>query len=153
VVALAPWGSDFFRLVGEHTDVFGALPAAVHEGALRSYIAGASHAGVSAAAMDRLVSPWVDEAGQAAFYRQIAQADQAHTDEIEPLYPTIDLPVLVVWGSDDAWIPVDRAHRLAGIIPGSELHLVPEAGHLIHLDAPEHLTAILQRWLLRQASR
>ena len=49
-----------------------------------------------------------------------------------------------------AWIPVDRAHRLAELIPGSELHLVPEAGHLIHFDAPERLTAVLQRWLLSQ---
>jgi len=32
VVALAPWGSDFFRLMRENADVFTALPGAVHEG-------------------------------------------------------------------------------------------------------------------------
>jgi len=26
---------------------------------------------------------------------------------------------------------------------------VPDAGHLIQLDAPEHLTAVLLRWLRR----
>ena len=40
VVALAPWGSDYFRLVSEHADVFAAVPSAMHEGALRAYIAG-----------------------------------------------------------------------------------------------------------------
>ncbi len=103
--------------------------------------------------LDRLAGPWSDADGQAAFYRQIAQADQRHTDEIEPLYPTIDLPVSIIWGTEDTWIPVDRAHRLAGLVPGAELHLVPEAGHLIQLDQPERLTALLQRWLLRQSAR
>jgi pimeloyl-ACP methyl ester carboxylesterase len=94
-----------------------------------------------------LVTPWLGEDGQAAFYRQIAQADQRYTDEVEPLYPTLDLPVQVVWGADDTWIPVDRAYHLAELIPGARLDLVPDAGHLIQLDAPERLTSILQRWL------
>ena len=149
VVALAPWGSDFFffRLVREHPDVLGALPAAVHEGALRAYIAGASHAGIAPAAMDALVSPWVHGPGQAAFYRQVAQADQAYTDEIEPLYSQLDLPVLVLWGREDGWIPVDRAHRLSELIPGAQLRLVDGAGHLIQLDQSAALATTLTRWL------
>ncbi|SFP08886.1 hypothetical protein SAMN05421854_10446 [Amycolatopsis rubida] len=59
------------------------------------------------------------------------------------------MPTLVVWGTEDTWIPVDRAHRLAGTIPGAGLELVRSAGHLIHLDAPEALTASLHRWLAR----
>ena len=147
VVALAPWGSDFFRLVGEHVDVFSALPAAVHEGALRAYVAGASQVGIAPAAMEALVSPWLGTHGQAAFYRQIAQADQAYTDEIEHRYPELDLPVLVIWGRDDSWIPVDRSHRLAALIPGAQLRLVEGAGHLIQLDQPTALATTLTRWL------
>ena len=147
VVALAPWGSDFFRLVRDHADVFAALPAAIHEGAVRAYVAGASHRGLTPEQADMLVSPWLGAGGQDAFYRQIAQADEAHTREIEPLYPELDLPVLVVWGPEDAWIPVDRAHRLAELIPGARLELVDGAGHLIQLDQPAALAAILHRWL------
>jgi pimeloyl-ACP methyl ester carboxylesterase len=150
VVALAPWGSEFFRLVREHAAVFSAIPSAVHKGALRAYIEGASHVGVTPAAMDSLAAPWTDEAGQAAFYRQVAQADQAYTDEIEPLYPNLKLPVLVVWGCEDAWIPVDRAHRLQELIPGSELELIPGAGHLVQLDQPARLATTLTRWLTKQ---
>ena len=65
-----------------------------------------------------LVSPWRGAEGQDAFYRQIAQADQRYTDEVEPRYPEIGIPVLVVWGQQDTWIPVDRAHRLGELIPG-----------------------------------
>lgn len=148
VVALAPWGSEFFRLVAENAAVFARLPGPLHEALVRAYVAGAAHRPLAPAASDLLAAPWLGAAGQAAFYRQIAQADQRYTDEIEPRYGELDLPVSVVWGTEDRWIPVDRAHRLAALIPGAELHLVQQAGHLIQLDAPEALTAILQRWLL-----
>lgn len=147
VVALAPWGSEFFRLVRDHADVFTALPSAIHEGLLRAYIAGASHVGVAPAALEVLVSPWLEAPGQAAFYRQIAQADQAYTDEIEHLYPELDMPVLVIWGEEDTWIPVDRAHRLTALIPGAQLRLVGGSGHLIQLDQPTALATTLARWL------
>ena len=147
VVALAPWGSEFFRLVASNAPVFGRLPAPLHEALVRAYIAGAAHRPLTPAAGDLLTGPWLGAAGQAGFYRQIAQADQRHTDEIEPRYGSLELPVLVVWGTEDAWIPVDRAHRLADLIPGAQLRLVPGAGHLIQLDAPEALTGIVQRWL------
>jgi len=153
VVALAPWGSPFFRLVANNPSVFAQLPPELHEALVRAYVRGAAHRRLRPESLDMLVAPWLGSDGQTAFYRQIAQADQRYTDEIEPRYPEIDLPVLITWGIDDTWIPVDRAHRLAEQIPGAELHLVPEAGHLIQLDAPEQLTAILHRWLFDATSR
>ena len=147
VVALAQWGSPFFRLVAEHADVFAALPGAMHEGLLRAYVAGASHRGLTAGQADALVAPWLDAAGQRAFYRQIAQADQRYTDEIEPRLGEVAPPVLVAWGTQDTWIPVERAHRLAAAIPGAALTLIDEAGHLVQLDAPVALAARLERWL------
>ena len=147
VVALAPWGSEFFTLVARNSAVFAQLPAALHEALVRAYITGAAHGPLTTTQLDTLAEPWLSPVGRSAFYRQIAQADQRYTDEIEPSYPTIDVPVLVVWGENDTWIPVDRAHRLASLIPGAELELVAEAGHLIQLDQPERLTAVLLRWL------
>jgi pimeloyl-ACP methyl ester carboxylesterase len=152
VVALAPWGSEFFRLVRDNTDVFMALPPAMHEGALRAYIAAASHRGLSAKDADMLAGPWLDKVGQAAFYRQIGQADEAYTDEIEPRYDSLELPVLVAWGRDDIVIPVDRAHRLADLIPGARLELIDGAGHLIQLDQPAQLATTLHRWLTSRAT-
>ncbi|WP_308257582.1 alpha/beta fold hydrolase [Pseudonocardia lacus] len=150
VVALAPWGSEFFRLVHDESDVFTRLPAPLHEALVRAYITGAAHRPLPPAAHDVLTAPWLGPTGQPAFYRQIAQADQRHTDAVEPLYPSISLPVLVVWGTEDQWIPVDRAHKLSRLIPGATLRLVPGAGHLIQLDAPDALLAILREWLTTQ---
>jgi len=152
VVALAPWGSPFFQLVRNHHAVFEQLPSALHAALVRAYIAGASHRGLADADLDRLAAPWLDAAGQPAFYRQIAQADQRHTDDIEPHYGRLDLPVHIIWGTDDAWIPVATAHRLQKRIPGATLRLIPEAGHLIHFDAPAELAVELDRWLERNGS-
>jgi pimeloyl-ACP methyl ester carboxylesterase len=152
VVAVAPWGSDFFRLVGANADVFAALPSAVHEGALRAYIAGASHVGIAPAVMDRLVAPWLGAEGQPAFYRQIAQADQAYTDEVEGLYRQLEIPVHLVWGREDAWIPVQRAHRLAELVGSARLQVIDGAGHLIQLDKPVALAAALTQWLAAQGT-
>jgi pimeloyl-ACP methyl ester carboxylesterase len=60
------------------------------------------------------------------------------------------MPVHVVWGSEDTWIPVDRADRLRGLIPGATVHVVDEAGHLIQYDAPDELAVVLANWLARR---
>lgn len=146
-VALAPWGSEFFRLVGENVGVFTRLPPAMHRALVREYVRSASAAGLPEAVVDQLVLPWSDEAGQAAFYRQIAQADQRYTDEVEELYGTLRLPVAVCWGEEDTWIPVRQGHRLAGMIPDAQLRVIPGAGHLVQEDAPAELAAALFAFL------
>lgn len=152
VVALRPWGSPFFTLVHDHADVFAALPPNLHEALVREYIAGASAPGLEPNVLDALAAAWTSPEGQAAFYRQIAQADEAFTDEIEPDYGVIDLPTAIVWGTDDTWIPVDRAHRLAETIPGAELHVLDGAGHLIMEDRPEAFTTTITDWIGRRSA-
>ncbi|MFI6521057.1 alpha/beta fold hydrolase [Spirillospora sp. NPDC050679] len=142
-VALAPWGTPFFKLVTENAEVFEQLPPHLHAALVREYVSSASAPGLHPATLDALVAPWLDETGQAAFYRQIAQADQRFTDEIQGRYGELDLPVLVCWGADDTWLPVAKAHELAGLVPGAELRLVEGAGHLVQEDGPAGLTAAL----------
>nr|WP_156608879.1 alpha/beta hydrolase [Auraticoccus cholistanensis] len=142
-VALSPWGSPFFRLVRQHPDVFAQLPPALHAALVREYVTSASSPGLHPAVLDQLVQPWLGDPGQAAFYRQIAQADQSHTDEVQDRYGEIELPTLVCWGQDDTWLPLARGEELAARIPGARLHPVAGAGHLVQEDAPAELTATL----------
>ncbi len=147
VVALRPWGSPFFTLVRENAEVFAALPAAVHRGALSSYIQTASHRGLRPDDLAELAAPWLGARGQSAFYRQIAQADESFTKEIEDRLGEVRAPTHILWGEEDTWIPPDRAERLRQLIPGATLSLVPHAGHLVHLDAPVALADELRAWL------
>jgi len=90
---------------------------------------------------------WLGAIGQPAFYRQIAQMDQAYTDEVERRYADITTPTLILWGEEDRWIPIERGRRLQAMIPGARFVSVPGAGHLVQEDAPESIIAALLPFL------
>jgi len=143
VVALAPWGSPFYRLVQAHQSVFDQLPAAIHEGVLRAYVGTAQPRPLDSEVEDRLIAPWLGAIGQSAFYRQIAAGTQWDTDEVEPLLDKIGAPTLVAWGEDDPWLPAAVGAKLADRIPGARLTLLRGAGHLVQEDQPDELTRLL----------
>ena len=147
VVAIPPSGSPFFRFVQEHAQVLAKLPAYIHEAVVRAYVGNASHRGLSSEVLSALVEPWTGELGQPAFYRQIADYDLELLHENERQLPELDLPVRVLWGIEDAWIPLETGRRLAGLIPGAVLTEVPAAGHLMQYDAPVALATALRAWL------
>jgi pimeloyl-ACP methyl ester carboxylesterase len=146
-VALSPWGSPFVRHVREHEAAFAGLPPYIHEAILPAYIGGAVFRPLSERDMKRYVDPWLGDLGQAAFYRQIAQMDSRYTDEIEGRYGELRCPVLILWGEEDRWIPVERGRELAARIPTATLRCVPDAGHLVQEDAPEARVAALLGFL------
>ncbi|GAA3738053.1 pimeloyl-ACP methyl ester carboxylesterase [Spinactinospora alkalitolerans] len=148
-VSLAPWGSPFSRLVGEHAAVFDRLPPPLHGALVREYVNSASGPGLHPATLDALIEPWLADGGQAAFYRQITARldDQRYTDAMQDRYDTITIPVMVCWGEDDTWVPVERGRELASRIPGARLHTIPGAGHLVHEDGPAELAAALLAFL------
>jgi pimeloyl-ACP methyl ester carboxylesterase len=147
VVALAPWGTGFYRLVQRHPDAFHQLPAAHHEALVRAHIRTAAVQPLSHGIEDVLVAPWLGAQGQAAHYRNIEQNDQRFTDEVQHRYGEIDVPVLILWGEDDAWLPVRQADQLNDLLRDSRLHTIAGAGHLLQFDAPATVTAALLRFL------
>lgn len=52
---------------------------------------------------------------------------------------TLDLPVHVIWGESDGIVEVAYGRAYADAIPGSRFTLLPRAGHLPQLEAPEAL--------------
>ncbi|WP_163508046.1 alpha/beta fold hydrolase [Fodinicola acaciae] len=147
VVAIPPSGSPFFRFVQENPRLLGQLPGYVHRALVRAYVDNAAYRDLDDDVLSSLSDPWTGDEGQPAFYQQIAEYDESFLAENERRLPDITIPVRVVWGENDPWIPVERAHRLQALIPGAELRTVAEAGHLIHFDAPIALMDELRAWL------
>ena len=83
-----------------------------------------------------------------AFYRQIAQADRRYTDEVEPMYRSITTPVLIAWGEEDEWIPIERGRELHAAIPGSTFAPIAAAGHLVQEDKPNVLLKNIGEFLV-----
>jgi pimeloyl-ACP methyl ester carboxylesterase len=147
VVAIPPSGSPFFHFVQEHPTVLAEFPAYIHEAIVRTYILGASHRGLSDAQLEPLVDPWLGDERQPAFYRQIADYDEAFLEENERRLAGLTIPVRVLWGSDDAWIPPETGRRLADMISSASFQLIDGAGHLMHYDAPVALADEMRAWL------
>ncbi|MDX8352909.1 alpha/beta hydrolase [Cognatiyoonia sp. IB215182] len=134
VVAMRPWGSEFFDHVGRHVDAFQGLPPHIHKAVVTAYIEGALVNEISVEDFDALVAPWLTADGAASFYRQFAQADERYTEEVEAQFGEIRCPVKIVWGEDDPWIPIDRGKALHRLIPKAEFTTIPGAGHMPQLE-------------------
>jgi pimeloyl-ACP methyl ester carboxylesterase len=146
-VAISPWGSSTVQHVRRHEAAFAGLPPALHRALLEAYVGGAAHRPLAVEALEAYCDPWCGETGQAAFYRQIAQMDRRHTDEIEDRLAAVAAPCQLVWGEEDAWIPLERGRDLAARLPDCRLVTVPGAGHLVQEDAPEALLDAILRFL------
>ncbi len=147
VVALRPWGSEFFDHVGRHVDVFAGLPPNIHKAIVEAYIQGALVNPIESSDFKALVKPWLTDEGRGSFYRQFAQADEKYTAEVEPLFGDIRCPVKILWGEDDPWIPLKRGESLKALIPQATMEILPATGHLPQLEKPNLVTKIIAEFL------
>jgi len=59
----------------------------------------------------------------------------------------LKMPVVVLWGEQDALVPVVVGRNLADALPNAEFHLLPGCGHLPTLEKPVESTAIFRTFL------
>ena len=52
-------------------------------------------------------------------------------------------PVLVIFGAHDRYLNPRVARRFAALFPHSDLHLLPDAGHYVQVDAPRRVADLL----------
>ena len=67
--------------------------------------------------------------------------------------PHLRMPTLIVWGESDRIFPVSQAREAITRLREGSLELVPDCGHLPHVERPEHFVAALDRFLGEQAHR
>jgi pimeloyl-ACP methyl ester carboxylesterase len=63
----------------------------------------------------------------------------------------IVVPTLVITGADDAVVPPAESEKLVQGIPGSQLEVIPHAGHLVAFEKPEEFNRALKEWLNRES--
>lgn len=59
----------------------------------------------------------------------------------------VRVPTLIVVGEEDELTPVEESRRMATVVPGARLEIVPGAGHLPNLEQPAAFNAILVSFL------
>ena len=86
------------------------------------------------AAIRHVVSAVVDWRGQV-----VTMADRA--------YLTQAMPMCVVWGTDDAVIPVRHAGNAAEMAPGATVEVIANAGHFPHKDHPQRFVKVVNDFI------
>ena len=65
--------------------------------------------------------------------------------------PALEMPTLVVWGTSDRVVPTSQAREAVDRLCEGSLELIPNCGHLPHVEYPDRFVAALDRFLGEQA--
>jgi 3-oxoadipate enol-lactonase len=77
---------------------------------------------------------------------QVQRGMAARPDSVERL-KTINVPTLLVTGDDDAMTGVNEAELMRQHIPGSQLRVIPKAGHYSAWEQPGETAKLLRQFL------
>jgi pimeloyl-ACP methyl ester carboxylesterase len=97
-----------------------------------------------------LVQDYLAMITRAGAQQLIAQnrAVMARSDS-RPHLPTVQCPVLVACGEADQLTPPQVSSEMAALLPHAELAVVPGAGHMLTMEQPRAVNALLLAWLER----
>lgn len=93
----------------------------------------------------RVVRDMAAETGAEAFVHQ-QKAVKTRPDS-RPLLKSIACPTLVLVGDGDTLTPPDLSQEMATAIPGAQLVVVPDCGHLSTIEKPDAVNAALVTWV------
>jgi pimeloyl-ACP methyl ester carboxylesterase len=65
----------------------------------------------------------------------------------DALLASIRTPTYFLWGEDDPLGGADIARSFVARVPSAQLELLPDAGHAVWIDAPDHTAATIDRFL------
>jgi pimeloyl-ACP methyl ester carboxylesterase len=67
--------------------------------------------------------------------------------------PSLKIPTLVVWGARDRVFPESQARDAVAHLPEGSLALIPDCGHMPHVECPDRFLAALDEFLLKRVHR
>ncbi|AXA36097.1 MAG: alpha/beta hydrolase [Candidatus Sumerlaea sp.] len=85
------------------------------------------------------VAQWATEAPAETVIGAL-HALASRPDSTDTLH-TISVPVLLLFGEEDIVTPPECGERMLNGLPNARMHLVPAAGHLSPLEAPDYVNA------------
>src|SRR4051812_4183866 len=86
--------------------------------------------------------------GQLELYRS---GEFSKLEAYEGRLAALGVPALVLWGADDAFVPVAGAYRFRRELPDAEVKVLDGVGHFVFADAPEEADAAVVDFVRRLA--
>jgi pimeloyl-ACP methyl ester carboxylesterase len=62
--------------------------------------------------------------------------------------PSLEIPTLVVWGTRDRVFPESHAREAVARLQEGSLALIPECGHMPHVECPDHFLEALDEFFV-----
>jgi 2-hydroxymuconate-semialdehyde hydrolase len=144
------WPIPEMKAIQKTAGAFEHLPAGLTTGGLKLWLRrGFVDQDRAGRYLDDFLEPFSHRDGLKVFVEHARALDPRVTEELAPLLPELQIPVAVAWGRQDPFQKPRWAERLADDIPGAELTWIDEASHYAPADAPERVTAALERLLDR----
>jgi pimeloyl-ACP methyl ester carboxylesterase len=72
---------------------------------------------------------------------------EASAGDVRDVLPQIEVPTLLVYGDRDGRAPLTVAETLHAAIPGSKLVVLPDAGHVCNIEAPDEFNVAVRDFL------
>jgi pimeloyl-ACP methyl ester carboxylesterase len=72
---------------------------------------------------------------------------RASAEDVRDVLPNIDVPTLLLYGDRDVRAPLPIAEALHVAISGSKLVVLPDAGHVCNVEAPDEFNAAVRNFL------
>lgn len=99
----------------------------------------------AAAALSQPYIEFIQRAGALQLIRQ-NRAVMARIDQ-RPMLGKIACPTLVACGDADLLTPPEHSREIAAAIPGARFELIEQCGHMLTLERPDVVNALLRQWL------
>ncbi len=111
-------------------------------------LAYANPTAITAELVEILTGPAQDRGAAATFSALLrAMLSAEFGPRVKTVLPTLNIPILLMWGRQDRMIPPKLARQFVELNPNLELVELDNAGHCPHDECPDRVNQILLDWL------
>ena len=149
-IAFDRWASRDVRLARATLPITRHLPPAWLLSMVRAELErGYGDAARATHAIDRYARPFATNSGRDALVQHIAALNTRESGALGERLGTLTMPVSVIWGEHDPFLPLPLGRRLAERIPDATLEVISGARHFLPEESPRQvadaLTALFAR--------
>lgn len=97
--------------------------------------------------VDAYLYPHRMPGGDKSFIKLLQSFDNEQLIEMNRRYPSIKVPMLIIWGEEDRLIPINYFHQFAKDFPDAKTVVIPHCGHIPQEECPEEVNKAILNFL------
>jgi pimeloyl-ACP methyl ester carboxylesterase len=140
---LTPWVTPVAAHMQAHLEAYRSMPNSLFGEVVAAHLSTATVAGMPGAVRRAYLDRYDGDDGQQRWLDQVAGFTDDDTRQVVDGLDRIIVPVHLIWGEHDRWLPLDTARALHAAIPDAQLTVIPAAGHFLTEDAPDATTTAI----------